>query len=167
MATITLDGKPVQTAGSLPDVGSPAPGFSLSKTDLTDCKLEDYSGKRLVISIFPSIGTSVCSASVRRFNAEAGSLSNTLVLCVSADLPFAHQSFCEAEGLDNVIPLSSFRSADFGRDYGVEILDGPFRGLLSRAVVIIDETGQVIYTEQVPEIGQEPDYDTALAKAAG
>ena len=121
-----------------------------------------YAGKNILLNIFPSLDTSVCAASVRRFNKEAGDSPDTVVLCISADLPFAHKRFCEAEGLDDVIPLSVFRSPEFGRDYGVTFTSGPLVGLLSRAVVIIDKSGLVAYTEQVPEIGQEPDYDGAL-----
>ena len=167
MAHITLQGNPLETSGELPAIGTKAPSFSLTKTDLTDCTLQDFNGKKIVLNIFPSIDTSVCAASVRRFNKEAGEAKNSVVLCISADLPFAHNRFCEAEGLKNVIPLSVFRSAGFGRDYGVTISTGPIKGLLSRAVVIIDKSGKVAYTEQVPEITQEPDYDQALHVLAG
>ncbi|MCK9295513.1 MAG: thiol peroxidase [Desulfobulbaceae bacterium] len=167
MAHITLQGNPLETSGELPAIGTKAPSFSLTKTDLTDCTLQDFNGKKIVLNIFPSIDTSVCAASVRRFNKEAGEAKNSVVLCISADLPFAHNRFCEAEGLKNVIPLSVFRSAGFGRDYGVTISSGPIKGLLSRAVVIIDKSGKVAYTEQVPEITQEPDYDQALSVLAG
>lgn len=162
MAKITFQGNPVQTVGELPGKGGNAPRFTLTKTDLSDTALEDYKGKRIILNIFPSIDTSVCAASVRRFNEEAGKMDNTVVLCISADLPFAHNRFCEADGLKNVIPLSVFRSPDFGKDYGVMIKDGPLAGLMSRAIVIIDETGRIIYTEQVPEIAEEPDYGAAL-----
>jgi len=162
MAHITLQGNPLETSGELPAIGTKAPSFSLTKTDLTDCTLQDFNGKKIVLNIFPSIDTSVCAASVRRFNKEAGEAKNSVVLCISADLPFAHNRFCEAEGLKNVIPLSVFRSAGFGRDYGVIISTGPLKGLLSRAVIIIDKSGKVAYTEQVPEITQEPDYDQTL-----
>ena len=167
MAHITLQGNPLETSGELPAIGTKAPSFSLTKTDLTDCTLQDFNGKKIVLNIFPSIDTSVCAASVRRFNKEAGEAKNSVVLCISADLPFAHNRFCEAEGLKNVIPLSVFRSAGFGRDYGVTISTGPIKGLLSRAVVIIDSSGKVAYTEQVPEITLEPDYDQALHVLAG
>lgn len=163
MAQITLEGNSIETVGNLPDTGSQAPSFTLTKTDLSDCSLSDFAGKNVVLNIFPSLDTSVCAASVRRFNAEASSLDNTVVLCISADLPFAHQRFCESEGLERVIPLSVFRSPDFGTAYGVTIADPPLNGLLSRAVVVIDPTGKIIYTEQVPEITQEPDYEKALA----
>ncbi|MBU0908985.1 MAG: thiol peroxidase [Proteobacteria bacterium] len=162
MAHITLQGNPLETSGELPAIGTKAPSFSLTKTDLSDCTPQDFNGKKLVLNIFPSIDTSVCAASVRRFNKEAGEAKNGVVLCISADLPFAHNRFCEAEGLKNVIPLSVFRAAGFGRDYGVTISTGPLKGLLSRAIVIIDKSGKVAYTEQVPEITQEPDYDQAL-----
>ncbi len=162
MAQISLHGNPIQTIGNLPAVTTQAPAFTLTKTDLSDSTLKDYAGKTVILNIFVSIDTSVCASSVRRFNKEAGELKNTVVLCVSADLPFAHQRFCEGEGLNNVIPLSSFRSPDFGKDYGVTITSPPMAGLLSRAIVVIDPDGKVVYTEQVPEIGQEPDYEKAL-----
>lgn len=163
MATITLKGNPIETVGDLPAVGSKAPAFSLTRTDLSNCSQDDFSGKTVVLNIFPSIDTSVCAASVRRFNAEAILQKDTVVLCISADLPFAHKRFCEADGLENVIPLSVFRSPSFGSDYGVTITTGPLAGLLARAVVIIDSGGTVVYTELVPEIGQEPDYHKAIA----
>ena len=162
MATITFKGNPTETSGALPDIQTKAPAFTLAKTDLSDVSLKDFTGKKLVLNIFPSIDTPVCAASTRRFNEEAGNLDNTVVLCISADLPFAHNRFCEAEGLKDVIPLSVFRSPAFGKDYGVTITGGPLSGLLSRAIVIIDTGGKVIYTEQVPEIAEEPDYDSAL-----
>lgn len=163
MATITLKGNPIETAGSLPAVGSQAPAFNLTKTDLSPCSQDDFSGKTLVLNIFPSLDTPVCAASVRRFNAEAILQKDTVVLCISADLPFAHKRFCEADGLENVIPLSVFRSPAFGLDYGVTITSGPLTGLLARAVVIINADGRVVYTELVPEIAQEPDYHQALS----
>lgn len=162
MASITLQGNPLETAGDLPAVGTKAPSFTLTKTDLSDCSLQDFDGKKIVLNIFPSIDTAVCAASVRRFNKEAGEAKNTVVLCISADLPFAHNRFCETEGLKNVLPVSVFRSADFGKDYGATISNGPLQGLLSRAVVIIDRTGKIAYTQQVAEITQEPDYAGAL-----
>jgi thiol peroxidase len=167
MATITLQGNPVHTVGKLPAAGSKAPPFTLTATDLSDASLEAYRGKTVVLNIFPSIDTDVCAASVRRFNAEASGMDNTVVLCISADLPFAHKRFCEAEGLDRVIPLSVFRSPQFGRDYGVTITDGPLAGLLSRAVIVINPDGAVCYSEQVPEITSEPDYAQALQAIAG
>jgi thiol peroxidase len=166
MATITFKGNPVETTGALPAVNSKAPDFSLTKTDLSNVSLNDYAGKRLILNIFPSIDTPVCAASTRRFNEEGGKLENTLVLCISADLPFAHSRFCELEGLKDVVPLSVFRSPDFGKDYGVSITTGPLTGLLSRAIVIIDQSGTVTYTQQVAEIAEEPDYSAAL-EAAG
>ncbi len=163
MATITLKGNAIETCGSLPAKASQAPEFTLVKTDLAEVRLADYKGKRVVLNIFPSIDTPVCAASVRRFNQAAGELANTVVLCISADLPFAHTRFCETDGLKNVESLSVFRSPAFGKDYGVTITTGPIAGLLSRAIVIIDTDGKIIHTEQVPEIAQEPDYDAALA----
>lgn len=162
MTQITLQGNPATTLGNLPATGTPAPSFTLTKTDLSDCSPQDFAGKTIILNIFPSIDTPVCAASVRRFNKEAGELADTVVLCVSADLPFAHQRFCEGEGLKNVIPLSCFRSPDFGRDYGVTIISPPLTGLLSRAIVVIDPAGKVVYTQQVPEITQEPDYKEVL-----
>lgn len=163
MATITLKGTPIETIGDLPKVGEKAPAFTLTKRDLSETTLDDFAGKRIVLNIFPSIDTQVCATSVRRFNVEAAKLENSVVLCVSADLPFAHERFCGAEGIDDVLSLSSFRSEAFGKDYGVKITSGPLTGLMSRAVVIIDESLKVIYTEQVPEIVQEPNYEAALA----
>jgi thiol peroxidase len=163
MATITLQGNPIETCGALPAQSSPAPDFRLVKTGLAEVALADYKGKKIVLNIFPSIDTPVCAASVRRFNKTAGESPNTVVLCVSADLPFAHSRFCEIEGLKNVESLSVFRSPAFGKDYGVTITSGPLAGLLARAIVVIGADGKVVYTEQVPEITQEPDYDKALA----
>ena len=162
MAKITLKGNPISTCGTLPAVGSQAADFVLTKTDFADVSLQNFTGKKIVLNIFPSIDTPVCATSVRRFNAEAVKLNNAVVLCVSVDLPFAHQRFCGAEGLEKVIPVSELRKRKFGEDYGVRIIDGPLAGLLSRAVVVIDEQGKVIYTEQVPEIAQEPNYEAAL-----
>jgi len=162
MAKITLQGNPIETVGELPTVNTAAPEFTLTKTDLSESSLSSFTGQTVVLNIFPSIDTGVCAASVRRFNAEASGFDNTVILCISADLPFAHQRFCEGEGLDKVIPLSVFRSPAFGNDYGVTIADGPLAGLLSRSIVIIDTDGKIVYTEQVPEIAQEPDYEAAL-----
>jgi thiol peroxidase len=162
MAKITLKGNEIETIGTLPDVGTTAPDFILTKSDLSDGCLADFAGKSIILNIFPSLDTAVCAASVRWFNNEASNLPGTVVLCISADLPFAHKRFCEVEGIDNVTPLSSFRSAAFGQDYGATITTGPLTGLLSRAIVLIDKTGKVIYAEQVPEITQEPDYNAAL-----
>jgi len=162
MAKITFKGTPIHTIGELPAKGSAAPDFTLVKQDLSEAALSDYKGKRLVLNIFPSIDTGVCAVSVRTFNEKAAALKNTVVLCVSMDLPFAQSRFCGAEGIKNVTPASAFRAA-FGDHYGVTIADGPLAGLFSRAVVVIDEKGRVIYAEQVPEIAQEPDYAAALA----
>jgi len=163
MASITLKGNPVTTVGELPSIGSSAPAFSTVKTDLSTCALTDLSGKKVILNIFPSIDTGVCATSTRRFNQDAAALENAVVICVSADLPFALGRFCGAEGLEGVVPVSTFRNPEFGTDYGVTITDGPLAGLLSRAVVVIDESGTVVYTEQVLEITQEPNYDAALA----
>ncbi len=162
MANITLKGNPVETVGELPQPGSNAPDFTLVKSDLSEVSLKEYQGKRLILNIFPSIDTPTCATSVRSFNKEAGSQNNTVVLCVSADLPFAAGRFCGAEGIDNVATGSTFRAPTFGKDYGVEITTGVLKGLLSRAVVVIDESGKVIHTEQVPEIADEPNYASAL-----
>jgi len=162
MAQVTFKGNPVITAGELPAVGTQAPGFRVTGADLGDVSLADFAGGKVVLNIFPSIDTPVCAAAVRRFNQAAASLHDTKVLCISADLPFASGRFCAAEALQNVVTLSTFRSPDFGKDYGVAIAAGPLRGLLSRAVVIIDGSGTVLYTEQVAEITEEPDYNTAL-----
>ena len=163
MAPVTFQGTPVNTVGDLPAAGQDAPDFTLTTTDLSDVSLGDYKGKRLVLNIFPSVDTPVCATSVRRFNEEAGKLENTAVLCISRDLPFALGRFCGAEGLENVISASELRSDDFGRDYGVRIADSALAGLFARAVVVIDEQGKIIYTQLVPEIAEEPDYQSALA----
>jgi len=163
MAQITLKGVPINTIGNLPKVGSKAPAFTLVKDDLSIKSLADYKGQKLVLNIFPSLDTGTCAASVRRFNAEASKLENTVVLCISKDLPFAQARFCGAEGLKDVHNLSDFRGGQFGKDYGIEIIDGPLAGLESRAVVVLDEEGTVIYTQQVGEIVDEPDYEAALA----
>lgn len=162
MAEITLRGNPIHTVGDLPAVGAPAPAFTLTGGDLSDITLGDFVGQQLVLNIFPSVDTGVCATSVRTFNQKAGGREGVTVLNVSADLPFAQARFCGAEGIDGVKNGSAFRS-DFGTAYGVTITDGPMRGLLSRAVVVIDAEGNVAYTEQVPEIAQEPNYDAALA----
>lgn len=162
MAEITLKGNLIHTIDNLPPVGLKAPDFVLTAVDLSDKSLNDYLGKRIILNIFPSVDTPVCAASVRRFNVEASKLDNTVVLCISADLPFAHTRFCGAEGLNNVVSLSTFRSS-FADSYGVRIVDGPMAGLTARAVVIINENGHVAYEELVPEIAQEPDYEKALA----
>jgi len=167
MSQITFKGNAIHTAGSLPQVGKTAPDFRLTKADLSDASIKDYRGKRVVLNIFPSLDTPVCAASVRRFNQEASGLNNTLVLCVSRDLPFAQARFCVAEGLKNVVTVSEYKDSSFSDAYKVKIVDGPLAGLFSRAIVVIDETGKVIYTEQVPEIAQEPDYGKALAALKG
>lgn len=162
MAKITFKGNPINTSGNLPAVGSQAPEFKLTKTDLSDISLKDFAGKKVVLNIFPSIDTPVCQASTRKFNAELSKLNNTVVICTSVDLPFALNRFCGAEGLKDVISASQLRNTSFSDNYGVKITDGPLAGLLSRAVVVINESGKVIYTEQVPEIAQEPNYEAAL-----
>jgi thiol peroxidase len=165
MAKITFKGSPVSTVGELPKTGAKAPDFTLVKTDLTEVSRKDLAGKKVVLNIFPSIDTSVCATSVRKFNQRAGDLPNTVVLCVSKDLPFAHKRFCGAEGITGVQAVSAFRGPDFGLDYGVTMKDGPLSGLLARAVVVIGTDGKVLYSELVPEIATEPNYDKALAAA--
>jgi len=162
MAKITFKGSPVATAGDLPRVGAEAPEFTLVNTDLGDVSLHDYKGQKVVLNIFPSVDTSVCAASVRKFNDEASKRDNTTVLCISRDLPFAHARFCGAEGLDKVILLSEYKDEVFSQNYGVKMVDGPLAGLLSRAVVVVDENGKVVHSEQVDDIVNEPDYDAAL-----
>lgn len=163
MAKITLKGNPINTLGNLPKKGTQAPDFNLVKQDLSVAKLSDFKGQKVVLNIFPSLDTATCAMSVRHFNAAASDLNNTVVLCISKDLPFAQARFCGAEGLDKVITLSDFRNGSFGKDYKLEITDGPLAGLESRVVIILDEEGKVIYTQQVPEIVNEPDYEAALA----
>ncbi len=163
MAKVTLKGNPFNTAGDLPKVGSAAPSFTLVRTDLSEVSAKDLAGQRVVLNIFPSLDTPTCAASVRKFNARANEKPNTTILCVSADLPFAQKRFCGAEGLDNVVPASTFRNAEFGKAYGTTLVDGPLAGLHARAVVVVDEQGKVIHSQLVPEIAQEPDYDAALA----
>ena len=162
MAEVTLRGNPIHTSGELPAVGSPAPGFSVVGANLAEVELGEFAGKNVVLNIFPSIDTPTCATSVRQFNERAAGLDDTVVLCVSADLPFAQNRFCGAEGIENVQTGSTFRSS-FGQDYGVTLTDGPLAGVLARAVVVVGPDGTVKYTELVPEIGQEPDYDSALA----
>ncbi len=166
MATITLKGNPVETIGELPKVGTKAPDFKLVAHDLSELKMADFSGKNLVLNIFPSIDTGTCAMSVRKFNESASKLTNTVVLCVSADLPFAASRFCGAEGIANVKTGSTFRSPEFGKAYGVTITTGPLSGLLSRSVVVVDASGSVIYNEQVQETTEEPNYEAALAALA-
>ncbi|WP_395064634.1 thiol peroxidase [Flavobacterium sp.] len=162
MASITLGGNPINTNGELPKVGSIAPQFQLIKTDLSVATLADFAGSKLVLNIFPSVDTGTCAASVRHFNESASKLENTKVLCISRDLPFAQKRFCGAEGIENVVNLSDFNSGSFGKDYGLEMTDGPLSGLHSRVVVVLDENGTVKYAEQVSEIADEPNYDAAL-----
>jgi thioredoxin-dependent peroxiredoxin len=163
MATIQLRGNPVHTSGELPAKGQKAPDFKLTRANLSDVSLADFAGKKKILNIVPSLDTGICAASARRFNQEAAALPNVVILTISDDLPFAQKRFCEAEGIKEVIPLSELRSRDFGRDYGVRITDGPMAGLLSRAVVVLDDKDQVVYTEQVNEITTEPDYAKAVA----
>lgn len=162
MATITFLGKPLHTSGELPAVGSKAPDFSLVSTELVDVSLVTYAGKRKVLNIVPSLDTPTCAASTRKFNQKASHLDNTVVLVVSADLPFAQSRFCETEGLKDVIPLSTFRS-NFAEDYGVKIVDTLLSGLTARAVIVIDENDLVSYTQLVHDVAQEPDYESALS----
>lgn len=162
MASITFKGNPVHTSGELPSKGVSAPDFTLVKGDLSEAKLSDFEGKYVVLNIFPSIDTGVCAASVRRFNQEASSLKNTVVLCISADLPFASGRFCAAEGINNVITLSCFRNKEFAEEWGLLMVDGPLKGLLARAVIIVNPEGKIVHTELVPEIAQEPDYISAI-----
>lgn len=161
MSQVTFHGNPVQVNGTLPAVGQTAPAFSLAASDLSDKTPADFAGKRKVLNIFPSVDTGVCAQSVRKFNQRASSLDNAVVLCISADLPFAQARFCGAEGLDKVVTLSSFRSS-FAQDYGVALADSPLRGLTARAVVVLDEADKVLHVQLVGEIGDEPDYDAAL-----
>jgi len=163
MAKITLKGNPVNTSGNLPAKGSKAPEFTLVKSDLSNLSLSELKGKKLVLSISPSLDTSVCATSVRKFNQIASGKTNTIVLAITKDLPFASARFCTTEGITNVVPLSGFRDITFGKSYGVEIIDGSMAGLYARSIVIVDENGKVIYTQLVPEITQEPDYDAALS----
>ena len=162
MAKLKLQGNPINTNGALPRIGTKAKAFSLVGAQLNDVKLEDYKGKKLVLNIFPSIDTGVCAMSVRKFNAEAAKLKDTVVLCISRDLPFAMNRFCGAEGIDKVVTLSELRDRSFGSAYGLEIVDGPMAGLLARAVIVIDKDGKVVYRELVDDIVHEPDYKSAL-----
>lgn len=163
MSTVTLKGQTFTTNGTLPKIGSKAPSFNLKKVDLTSTTLEDYNGFNVILNIFPSIDTATCAASVRTFNQRASGLENTKVICVSRDLPFAQKRFCGAEGIENVITASDFATGDFGKAYGVELQDGPLHALHARAIVVIDQNGFVKYTELVPEIANEPNYDAAIA----
>lgn len=162
MATVTFKGNPVTTSGELPKIGDAAPNFRLIGTDLSAKSLNDYLGHNVVLNIFPSVDTGVCAQSVRTFNEKASQLDNTKVLCISKDLPFAFTRFCAAEGLDNVESLSDFRDGNFGKSYGLSFVDGPLEGLHSRCVVVLNDKAEVVYTEQVSEIANEPNYDAAL-----
>lgn len=163
MGKTLLAGNPITLAGEFPAKSTGAKNFTAVQQDLSEVSLETFKGKKIVLNIFPSIDTDVCATSVRKFNAEAGSLDNTQVICLSADLPFAHKRFCGAEGIENVITASLFRNPDFASNYGVLITDGPLAGLTARAVVVVDETGQIIHAELVDDITHEPDYEAALA----
>ncbi|MFT6717061.1 MAG: thiol peroxidase [Saprospiraceae bacterium] len=162
MATITLKGNPINTIGELPAVGSKLPNFNLVKNDLSAYSSEELSGKKVVLNIFPSIDTGTCAASTRFFNKEAAELNNTIVVCISRDLPFAQSRFCGAEGIENVVMASDFQTGQFGKDYGVLFTDGPLKALLSRSVIVADETGTILYTQQVSETTEEPNYEAAL-----
>jgi thiol peroxidase len=163
MAIIKLKGNSINTSGNLPSVGTEAKNFTLVAKDLSTKSLRDFEGKKLVLNIFPSIDTGTCAASVRNFNVSAANLENTAVLCISRDLPFAQNRFCGAEGIENVVMLSDFKTGQFGKDYGLEIIDGPLAGLNSRCIVVINTKGEVVYTEQVAETTEEPNYELALA----
>lgn len=163
MASITLGGNPIHTSGELPKVGSKISDFKLIKTDLSIASLSDFVGKKLVLNIFPSVDTETCAASVRKFNESASTLENTTVICISRDLPFAQKRFCGAEGLENVISLSDFAEGSFGKTNGLEMTDGALAGLHSRVVIVVNENGTIIHTEQVAEIADEPNYEAALA----
>jgi len=163
MAVVTLGGNPINTSGELPKVGSKAIDFKLVQKDLSIASLANFAGSKLILNIFPSIDTGTCAASVRKFNEKASALPNTKVLCISRDLPFAQSRFCGAEGLENVINLSDFNTGAFGKDYGLEIVESVLAGLHSRVVIVVDENGVVVYSEQVPEIANEPNYDAVLA----
>ena len=163
MASITLGGNPIHTSGELPKIGSKLADFTMTKVDLSTASLSDFAGKKLVLNIFPSIDTGTCAQSVRTFNEKASGFENTNVLCISRDLPFAQKRFCGAEGLENVVNLSDYKDGSFGKTNGLEITDGPLVGLHSRAIIVLDENGTVIHTEQVGEIVDEPNYEAAVA----
>jgi thiol peroxidase len=167
MAKITVGGKPATTSGELPSVGSKAPDFLLTKSDLGDVSLKDFRGMKKILNIVTSLDTGTCATSAKKFEAEAAKLNDTVVLTVSCDLPFAQSRFCQSEGISKVITLSQLRNRDFGRDYGVEFIDGPLAGLLARSLVVLDENDTVLYTQQVPENGEEPDYEPALEAVRG
>ncbi|HKO77992.1 MAG TPA: thiol peroxidase, partial [Flavobacterium sp.] len=163
MASITLGGNPIHTSGELPKVGSKLADFKLVQNDLSVADLSTFAGKKMVLNIFPSIDTGTCATSVRKFNESASNLANTTVLCISRDLPFAQKRFCGAEGLENVVNLSDFQEGNFGKNNGLDIVDGPLAGLHSRVIIVVDENGVVTHTEQVGEIANEPNYEAALA----
>jgi len=162
MAEITLGGNPTKTNGNLPEVGTELSDFKLTGTDMSDVSLSHYKGKKVILNIFPSVDTDVCATSVRKFNEHVADKDDAVVLCISKDLPFAQKRFCGAEGIEEAIPLSDFKSDDFSKISGTRIHGGPFDGLHARAVIVLDEQGKVVHTELVPEVGQEPDYDAAL-----
>lgn len=162
MTSTKLKGNVTGIFADLPAIGTPAPDFRLTGTDLSDVGISAFKGKKVILNIFPSLDTSLCATTVRTFNKMAGELDNTVVLCISRDLPFAHKRFCTTEGLDDVISLSELRTSSFGKDYGVRIIEGTMEGLLARAIIILNEVGEVVYTELVPEITTEPDYESAL-----
>lgn len=163
MATVTLKGNPCSTIGELPSVGQQAPNFSLKTVDLNETTLADYKGSTLILNIFPSVDTGTCAASTRKFNELASQLENTKIICVSKDLPFAQKRFCGAEGIENVVMASDFATGNFGTNYGVTLVDGPLQALHARAIVVINPEGEVTYTQLIPEIVDEPNYDAALA----
>jgi thiol peroxidase len=163
MASITLGGNPIHTSGELPKVGTQLADFKLVQKDLSTATLGDFAGKKLVLNIFPSIDTDTCALSVRKFNERASKLENTVVVCISRDLPFAQKRFCGAEGLEHIVNLSDFRDGSFGKTNGLDIVDGPLAGLHSRALIVVDANGTITHTEQVPEIADEPNYEAALA----
>jgi len=163
MATITLKGNEIFTSGNLPEIGSEAKNFTLVKNDLSRASMDNYKGNRVVMNIFPSLDTGTCAASVRQFNKIAAEFPNTKVLCISRDTPFAQKRFCGAEGIENVETLSDFETGQFGKDYGLQVASGPLAGFLSRSVIVVDANGKVEYTQQVPEITVEPNYDEVIA----
>lgn len=162
MATLTFNGSPIHTTGELPVIGRPCPPFTLTRADLSEISLVDLEGQRVILNIFPSLDTTICAKGVRTFDARASEVPNMAVLCVSQDLPFAQARFCKAEEITDVVPASTFRHPEFGADFGVMMVDGPLRGLLARALVVLDENGTVVHTELVPELACEADYDGAL-----
>jgi thiol peroxidase len=162
MATLTFNGSPIHTTGKLPTVGFPCPPFTLTKGDLSELSIVDLEGSRVILNIFPSLDTAICAKGVRTFNARASEVPNMVVLCVSADMPFAQARFCREEGIEDVVPVSTFRHPEFGEDFGVEMVDGPLRGLLARSLIVLDENGTVVHTQLVSELACEADYDGAL-----